>query len=496
MLENTELLRFLDTLESTLDVSAADLIILADHCGDALSRGLRERDYPPPMLTTHIPYRLTSHEHGVYLSVDFGGTNLRVCRVVLSGDEKPGTFHMDQHTVVFSEKVMKGTGKELWNFVAEEILNFTGGETHIDVDASQRKSSVESMATSPVRIREMRSMQQRDNGVNLGFTFSFPVRQRALDSGVLLQWTKGFNASGVVGKDVIQLLRDALDHKQPGHGVRVVGLVNDTTGTLLTAGYRDPRAQVGVIFGTGTNAAYYELASAISDLEYKQGEMIVNTEWGGMDPRDDQGNLLLPVTEYDRRLDRESLNPRKQRFEKMISGYYLGELCRLILVHMSDLGLVFGEQEGIPGDSMMNQKNGLDTAHVSRVLKDTSEHLNDVEVWLQSVMECPGSHLQDRQAVKRVCEMVSRRAARLGAAALSAVLLKRRDILDQEQGVVVGVDGSVWAYLPGFKPWLKQGLSDVLGEPIAKKVEFLGVRDGSGVGAALAAALIASPSSH
>lgn len=43
----------------------------------------------------------------------------------------------------------------------------------------------------------------------LGFTFSFPVDQKSLISGNLIRWTKDFSASGAVGKDVVELLRDA-----------------------------------------------------------------------------------------------------------------------------------------------------------------------------------------------------------------------------------------------------------------------------------------------
>lgn len=32
----------------------------------------------------------------------------------------------------------------------------------------------------------------------IGFTFSFPVRQTSVDSGILIKWTKGFAVSGTV----------------------------------------------------------------------------------------------------------------------------------------------------------------------------------------------------------------------------------------------------------------------------------------------------------
>lgn len=52
--------------------------------------------------------------------------------------------------------------------------------------------------------------QTRDVGMYpMGFTFSFPVRQKGLNKGILMKWTKGFNASGVIGKDVVQQLHAA-----------------------------------------------------------------------------------------------------------------------------------------------------------------------------------------------------------------------------------------------------------------------------------------------
>ena len=50
-------------------------------------------------------------------------------------------------------------------------------------------------------------------------------------------------------------------------------------------------------------------------------------------------------TEYDLKLDRDSLNPSKQVYEKLISGMYLGELVRLILVDAVKQGIIFDGQE-------------------------------------------------------------------------------------------------------------------------------------------------------
>ena len=47
------------------------------------------------------------------------------------------------------------------------------------------------------------------NKLPLGFTFSFPVDQTSLTSGTLKRWTKDFTASGAVGRDVIEMLKEA-----------------------------------------------------------------------------------------------------------------------------------------------------------------------------------------------------------------------------------------------------------------------------------------------
>ena len=41
--------------------------------------------------------------------------------------------------------------------------------------------------------------------IPLGFTFSFPMEQAGLNKGVLVSWTKSFNAAGVVGQDAVKV---------------------------------------------------------------------------------------------------------------------------------------------------------------------------------------------------------------------------------------------------------------------------------------------------
>ena len=49
------------------------------------------------------------------------------------------------------------------------------------------------------------------------------------------------------------------------------------------------------------------------------------------------------VTKWDRAVDEMSVNPGKQIFEKMISGMYMGELIRQVLVDLMKDDLIFFE---------------------------------------------------------------------------------------------------------------------------------------------------------
>ena len=56
------------------------------------------------------------------------------------------------------------------------------------------------------------SIREREAPI-VGFCFSFPVRQTAVDAGTLLRWTKGFENPGAVGKDPAKLLAEAFQRK-------------------------------------------------------------------------------------------------------------------------------------------------------------------------------------------------------------------------------------------------------------------------------------------
>lgn len=114
----------------------------------------------------------------------------------------------------------------------------------------------------------------------------------------------------------------------------IVALINDTVGTLASCAYEDPACMVGVILGTGSNASYSELAKNVEKwhVEDKSGEVLINMEWGGFG--DNSSGYDLELTDIDKVIDEQSLNKGQQLFEKQISGMYLGEMTRLIMIDL------------------------------------------------------------------------------------------------------------------------------------------------------------------
>ena len=121
-----------------------------------------------------------------------------------------------------------------------------------------------------------------------------------------------------------------------GVPIKLVALINDTTGTMIASAYTDTKMKIGCIFGTGCNAAYMEECGEIPKLANlgldPKTPMAINCEWGAFDNE----HKVLPRTKYDVIIDHDSPRPGQQAFEKMIAGLYLGEILRLVLIDLHD----------------------------------------------------------------------------------------------------------------------------------------------------------------
>ncbi|NXV31030.1 HXK3 protein, partial [Rissa tridactyla] len=381
-------------------------------------------------------------ERGEFLALDLGGTNFRVLVVRVAEDG----IRMASEIYLIPTNIMQGTGEALFDHIIDCIMDF------------QLKQDL---------------MEQV---LPLGFTFSFPCQQLGLDKAVLLTWTKGFSASGCVGEDVVQLLREAAQRKQ--HlALKVVAVVNDTVGTMMSCGYDDPKCEIGLIVGTGTNACYMEEMQNVGTVEGEQGRMCINMEWGAFG---DNGCLDHIFTDFDRLVDEKTINPGKQRFEKLISGMYLGEIVRYILLALVEKQVLF---RGKPCPRLQT-RDIFKTKFLSTIEIDGLA-LQQVQAILQDLELDAG--FEDSVLVREVCQTVSLRAAQLCAAGLAAVVEKMRENRGLSQlAVTVGVDGTLYKVHPCFSQHLQKMLRELAPNCT---VTFLQSEDGSGKGAALVAAV-------
>ena len=126
----------------------------------------------------------------------------------------------------------------------------------------------------------------------------------------------------------------------------------------------------------------------------------------------------------------------------------------------------------------------LPSAHDFLFCRDHSMDLADTAVVLQDIMDVPNPDVHSRQVVKRVCELVGVRAARLSAVGVAGVVAK----MGRLSGCTIAVDGSVFQHYPHFENRMRDALTEIFGMQ-AENITFTLTQDGSGVGAALIAAV-------
>jgi hexokinase len=429
--------RHLSYLESAFALKVPEAREIMRRFHEAMRRGLAGEESSLKMIPSFVR-RPNGTEKGRFLALDLGGTNIRVLAVALDGNG--GAVPTAISRFVIPHEAMTGEGNQLFEFIADCIKSF---------------------------FREHRLELRQDH--DLAFTFSFPVDQRSIASGKLICWTKGFTAPGVEGRDVVALLSAALQRKGMD-SIHIVALANDTVGTLVAKSYADPVCDMGVILGTGTNACYPETITRIKTYRGSRdsAEMIVNMEWGGFD--------RLKMNDYDRLLDRGTPNPGRQHLEKMVSGMYLGEIARLVIVEMIEKRMLFKKQD-LPAFS---GKQALTTQHLS-LMAQGHDFFDEF-----GLTDVPA---QDSATILKISRIITARSARIAATAIAAVVAWMD--AGVESNHTVAIDGALFDKHPGYQADMTDMLRGIFGHR-AQRISLARTRDGSGIGSAIIAAVTAS----
>ena len=427
-------------LENDFSISQTMILTIATRFQEHMEQGLSERKSSLKMFASYLQAP-SGNESGTFLALDIGGSNARVSVVELKGE---GIF-LESHRVSrpLSDptsgrdyRAADVTAEELFDFIAGIIKEVLNNSTNLALNFN---------SSGPLP---------------LGFAFSFPYRQQKIDEAILLNWNKQVKTSGVVGKDAGHLLSAALTRRGLGSVVRPTAIINDTVANFLTSAYQDPSVDIASVIGTGHNTCYLEQKAP----GFKT-PIIINTESGNFS--------AAPKTAYDQSLDQQSDNPGEQQFEKMLSGKYLGELFRKVVLDLSQRGLL-GILNNPPAPARWNQPYSVSGKDLALILNEQDSH----------------SHLLQGDAegstLKRIAHILTKRSARLVASSLLGVVRHIDPHLEHHHTVVI--DGSVYKGTLGYS----QELTSALNEALESKAGLVTVKmstGGSLTGAAIAASL-------
>ena len=254
---------------------------------EKVEEGLNKNNAEIQCIPTFILPKATDVK-GKALVLDLGGTNYRVAIVDFS-TEKPIIYPNNGWKKDMS--IMKSPG-----YTREELFK--------------------ELADLIVEIK-------REEEMPIGYCFSYPTESIPGGDARLLRWTKGVDIREMVGQFVGKPLLDYLNEKNK---IRFTGVkvLNDTIASLF-AGLTDKSydAYIGLIVGIGTNMATFIPSDKITKLDpecHVQGLIPVNLE---------SGNFYPPfLTAVDDTVDATSDSLGKQRFEKAVSGMYLGDILK------------------------------------------------------------------------------------------------------------------------------------------------------------------------
>nr|GMD16307.1 hexokinase-3-like isoform X2 [Ipomoea batatas] len=140
---------------------------------------------------------------------------------------------------------------------------------------------------------------------------------------------------------------------------------------------------------------------------------------------------------------------------------------------------------------------------------DDSPELSEVARVLGEILELPDVPLKLRKLVVEVCDVVTRRAARLAAAGIVGILkkigrdgtggiasgkLRSGSSSSRMKRTVVAIEGGLYTSYTSFREYLNEAVAEILGEEVSSLVTITVTEDGLGIGAALLAAALHSAS--
>jgi hexokinase len=422
-------------------LAASSLLAMSGKLQEQVTPKLQESDMC--MLPSYNHKLPTGLEQGTYLALDVGGSTFRVAVVELSGKktEEPSKSRTKSMRIV----TMK-------SYPIDNTVRSLPGTAFFDWMADRIASAVEEVDPTT------------STSLPMGLAWSFPVDQTSIHSGNLMAMGKGFRATeGTLGRDLTELIMEPCRRKKLK--VHMDAIVNDSSATLLSRAYEDPSTRFAVILGTGFNIAVHLPVTALAAAKFGQRpqrwldeaeHVLVNTELSMF------GKHVFPTTRWDESLNDAHVRPDFQPFEHMISGRYLGEVVRLILVEaIRSAGLFGGDMP-----DKLQEAYSLDTGTVAAIEADETPSLSQACSLFQTrhALSKPPSY-SDMAFVRQVAQLVSHRAAAYLAAGIHALWVLRIESEGlkpaEADRLAIGCNGAVIEKYPYFRALCQSHLDEL-----------------------------------
>ncbi|KAG4930549.1 hypothetical protein AAZX31_17G151500 [Glycine max] len=413
-----------------------------------VSLGSSDENSTLNMVISNVTSLPLGDEEGFFYGVNLQGKHLLMLCARLGGKSMPISA-LQREEISIPDAVLAGASEEITDYVATEIAKFVSLHPEIQDGAPAKKKK-------------------------LGFTLSYPVDEVLPFAATTFQRK---SANNPVRKGMVKDLNKALTN----HGMKmhVSSLVDETIGGLAGGRYYNRESVAAITLGMNTNAAYVESAEEVAnDLTQSpnSSELVISMEWGKFN------SPHLPLTSFDASVDAESSNPGREIFEKLISGMYLGEVVRQVLLKLARETALFGSN--VPPKLMTPYL--LRSPDMAAMHQDMSEDREIVSEKLSEIFDIDSCSLMAREMVAEVCDIVTERGARLAGAGIVGIIKKLGRVENRKS--VVTVEGGLYEHYRIFRNYLHSSIWEMLGKDLSDNVIVEHSHGGSGTGALFLAA--------
>lgn len=396
-----------------------------------MESGLTGRKSTLDMIPTYIETGASVPSNERVVVVDAGGTNFRTATVYFDDQKKPVIENLRLYP-------MPGVKSEVSK---DEFFKTIDGYIKDIANASDR----------------------------IGFCFSYAVEMQPDKDGRLIRFSKEIKAPQVIGERIGENLNCAL--AAAGLGKKHIVLLNDTVVTLLAGldyNHRNFSSYIGFILGTGTNCCYSEKNSNIKkkkNLDLAKSQ-IINIESGGFG-KSHRGKL-------DMAFDKTTNNPGIYKFEKMISGAYLGSLYLKVLQKAAADKLFSNETS-----KLIRELTVLETKEMNAfLLYPRGGNL------LAKICSAGGEG--DVFAAYLIADRLTERAAKLTAINLSAAAIQTGQGTDPTRPICIVAEGTTLYQMKSLKSRVEFYLKQYLENKRGVYVEMVHVDNATLIGSAIA----------